>query len=324
MHTLSYFQELIEKGLSKLELDKKPAELYDPIQYMLNLGGKRMRPALLLMSNEMFGGNPEEVISPALGIEVFHNFTLLHDDIMDNAPLRRTKATVHEKWNANVAILSGDTMFVQSCQLMMKVKDHHLRKVMDLFMRTAIEVCEGQQYDMNFEKEDKVSLEEYLEMIALKTAVLLGGSLAIGAICANAKENDIENIYDFGKKLGIAFQLQDDILDAYGDIEKFGKQVGGDIISNKKTFLLISACEQAKGKQLERLTLLLNQKNFVAEEKVKTVISIYDELNIKEQAEQKMDEYFHQAMKHLKTIQVSDDRKDLLASFAEKLMVRTS
>jgi len=324
MHSLSHFQQLIEKGLSSLELDKKPAELYDPIQYMLNLGGKRMRPALLLMSNEMFGGNPEEVISPALGIEVFHNFTLLHDDIMDKAPLRRTKATVHEKWNANVAILSGDTMFVQSCQLMMKVNDKYLRKVMDLFMKTAIEVCEGQQYDMNYESIEKVSLDEYLEMIALKTAVLLGGSLAIGAICANAKDDDIENIYHFGKKLGIAFQLQDDILDAYGDAEKFGKQVGGDIISNKKTFLLISACEQAKGKQLEQLTFSLNQKDFNAEEKVKTVIAVYDELKIKEQAEQKMDQYFHEAMKHLKTIQVADERKELLVSFAEKLMVRTS
>ncbi|MBK6398390.1 MAG: polyprenyl synthetase family protein [Bacteroidetes bacterium] len=324
MHSLSHFQQLIEKGLSSLELDKKPAELYDPIQYMLNLGGKRMRPALLLMSNEMFGGNPEEVISPALGIEVFHNFTLLHDDIMDKAPLRRTKATVHEKWNANVAILSGDTMFVQSCQLMMKVNDKYLRKVMDLFMKTAIEVCEGQQYDMNYESIEKVSLDEYLEMIALKTAVLLGGSLAIGAICANAKDDDIENIYHFGKKLGIAFQLQDDILDAYGDAEKFGKQVGGDIISNKKTFLLISACEQAKGKQLEQLTFSLNQKDFIAEEKVKTVIDVYDELKIKEQAEQKMDQYFQEAMKHLKTIQVADERKELLVSFAEKLMVRTS
>ena len=324
MHSLSHFQQLIEKGLSSLELDKKPAELYDPIQYMLNLGGKRMRPALLLMSNEMFGGNPEEVISPALGIEVFHNFTLLHDDIMDKAPLRRTKATVHEKWNANVAILSGDTMFVQSCQLMMKVNDKYLRKVMDLFMKTAIEVCEGQQYDMNYESIEKVSLDEYLEMIALKTAVLLGGSLAIGAICANAKDVDIENIYHFGKNLGIAFQLQDDILDASGDAEKFGKQVGGDIISNKKTFLLISACEQAKGKQLEQLTFSLNQKDFNAEEKVKTVIAVYDELKIKEQAEQKMDQYFQEAMKHLKTIQVADERKELLVSFAEKLMVRTS
>jgi geranylgeranyl diphosphate synthase, type II len=324
MHSLSHFQELIEKGLSSLELDKRPAELYDPIQYMLNLGGKRMRPALLLMSNEMFGGNPESVISPALGIEVFHNFTLLHDDIMDKAPLRRSKATVHEKWNANVAILSGDTMFVQSCQLMMMVNDKHLRKVMDLFMKTAIEVCEGQQYDMNYESIDKVSLDEYLEMIALKTAVLLGGSLAIGAICADANNKDIDNIYHFGKKLGIAFQLQDDILDAYGDAEKFGKQVGGDIISNKKTFLLISACEQAKGKQLEQLTFLLNQKDFNAEEKVKTVISVYDELKIKEQAEQKMDQYFQEAMKHLKAIHVADARKELLVTFAEKLMVRTS
>ncbi len=324
MHSLSHFQQLIEKGLSSLELNKKPAELYDPIQYMLNLGGKRMRPALLLMSNEMFGGNPEEVISPALGIEVFHNFTLLHDDIMDKAPLRRSKETVHEKWNANVAILSGDTMFVQSCQLMMKVCDKHLRKVMDLFMTTAIEVCEGQQYDMNYESIENVSIDEYLEMISLKTAVLLGGSLAIGAICANANENDIDNIYNFGKKLGIAFQLQDDILDVYGDAEKFGKQVGGDILANKKTFLLISACEQAKEKQLEKLKFLLNQKDFNPDEKIRSVIAVYDDLKIKEQADQKMDQYFQEAMKHLNAIQVSVDRKELLISFAEKLMVRTS
>ncbi len=324
MHTLSHFQELIENGLSKLELDKKPKELYDPIQYMLNLGGKRLRPALLLMSNEMFGGNPAEAISPALGIEVFHNFTLLHDDIMDKAPLRRSKETVHEKWNSNIAILSGDTMFVQSCQLMMQVNDKYLREVMDMFLKTSIEVCEGQQYDMNFETIDKVNINEYLEMISLKTAVLLGGSLAIGAICADANEDDILNIYQFGKKLGIAFQLHDDILDVYGDAEKFGKQVGGDIIANKKTFLLISACEQAKDEQLKSLQIWLDKKEFNASEKVNAVMSIFDTLNIKEQAEKKMDLYFQEAMSHLKAIHVDDSKKELMISFAEKLMVRTS
>ncbi|HQV98953.1 MAG TPA: polyprenyl synthetase family protein [Bacteroidia bacterium] len=324
MHTLSYFQELIEKGLLKLQLDKNPKELYDPIQYMLNLGGKRMRPALLLMSNEMFGGNPEEVLSPALGIEVFHNFTLMHDDIMDKAPLRRSKETVHEKWNPNIAILSGDTMFVQSCQLMMQVNDKHLRKVMDMFHKTSIEVCEGQQFDMNFETIDKVSIDEYLEMIALKTAVLLGGSLAIGAICADAFESDIQNIYQFGKKLGIAFQLQDDLLDVYGDAEKFGKQVGGDIIANKKTFLLISACEQAKGDQLKSLQSWLDKKEFNSSDKVNAVMSIFNDLNIKEQTEKKMDQFFHEAMSHLNAVTVNDSKKELMISFAEKLMVRTS
>lgn len=324
MHTLPYFQELIEKGLSKLDLDKKPVELYDPIQYMLNLGGKRLRPALLLMSNEMFGGNPEEVLSPALGIEVFHNFTLLHDDIMDKAPLRRSKATVHAKWNSDIAILSGDTMFVQACQLMMAVNDKHLRKTMDMFLKTSIEVCEGQQYDMNFESIEKVSIDEYLEMISLKTAVLLAGSLAIGAICAEAIEEDIDHIYQFGKNLGIAFQLHDDILDVYGDSEKFGKQIGGDILANKKTYLLITACELAKGNQSQLLNSWINKKEFVASEKVDAIVSIYNELNIKEKAELKMDDYFQNAMTHLKATNVASNKKELLTAFAEKLMVRTS
>ena len=322
MQTLSYFRELIEKGLLQLKPDQKPVELYEPIQYLLNLGGKRMRPVLLLMSNEMFGGNPEEVVSPALGIEVFHNFTLMHDDIMDKAPLRRSKATVHEKWNSNIAILSGDTMFVQACQLMMMVNEKHLRQVMDVFLKTAIEVCEGQQYDMNFESIDKVTIDEYLEMIALKTAVLLGGSLAIGAICADAKKADIDHIYQFGKKLGIAFQLQDDILDVYGNAEKFGKQVGGDIIANKKTFLLISACEQANNEQLELLQNWINKKEFDATEKITSVLSIYDSLKIKDQAEIKIDQYFHEAMSHLNAIQVDESGKAQLKSFAERLLVR--
>jgi len=236
MHEPAFFQSIIEEEIKKISLGSSPRELYEPIRYMLALGGKRLRPSLLLMSTELFGGNTKDAISPALGIEVFHNFTLLHDDIMDKAPLRRSQETVHKKWNPDIAILSGDTMFVKSCELMMKVDDGILRKVMTLFYETATEVCEGQQLDMNFESRSSVTIDEYIHMISLKTAMLLGCSMKTGAWIANANEADANHLYDFGKNIGIAFQLHDDILDVYGDELKFGKQVGGDIIANKKLF----------------------------------------------------------------------------------------
>ena len=322
MQSLSHFQQQIEKGLKDLSLDGKPVELYEPIRYMLQLGGKRIRPALLLMSHEMFGGNPDSVLNAALGIEVFHNFTLMHDDIMDKAPLRRSQQTVHEKWNTNIAILSGDTMFVQSCQLMTDVKNEHVKDVLRVFYKTAIEVCEGQQWDMNFESLESVSIDEYIHMISLKTAVLLGCSLSVGAICANAPKSDSDHLYEFGKNLGIAFQLQDDILDAYGDAEKFGKQVGGDILSNKKTFLLITALEQAKGETAIELKNWIQSKSFDAEKKVTAVKQIFDSLSIRSQAEAAMNSFFVTAMKHLKAINLPSAKKELLTDFAEKLMVR--
>jgi geranylgeranyl diphosphate synthase type II len=322
MQSIAHFQQKIEKGLQNLSSDGKPAELYEPIRYMLQLGGKRIRPALLLMSHEMFGGNPDDVMNPALGIEVFHNFTLLHDDIMDKAPLRRSQQTVHEKWNTDIAILSGDTMFVQSCQLMMDVKSDHIKDVLHLFFKTAIEVCEGQQWDMNFESLDSVSIDEYIHMIGLKTAVLLGCSLSVGAICANAPKSDSDHLYEFGKNLGVAFQLQDDILDAYGDAEKFGKQVGGDIISNKKTFLLITALQQAKGDVSVELKQWTQSKSFDPKKKVEAVKAIFDSLSIRSQAEAAMNSYFVKAMKHLEDINLSATKKELLTDFAEKLMVR--
>ena len=324
MERHSQFQQLIEKGLKDLQLDKKPIELYEPIRYMLQLGGKRLRPALVLMSHDLFGGNPEKVIKPALGIEVFHNFTLLHDDIMDKAPLRRKQQTVHEKWNNDIAILSGDTMFVRACQLMSSVEIQHLPAVLNIFFKTSIEVCEGQQLDMNFEKEPIVTIDQYLEMISLKTAVLLGCALAVGAICANASPADTNHLYQFGKQLGIAFQLHDDILDVYGDSEKFGKQIGGDILSNKKTFLMISAKEQAQDELALELNKWTQPGTFDQKEKVNAVVDIFNKLSVREQAESKMNELFSDALSHLQLVQVPSERKKLLTDFAEQLMVRTS
>ena len=238
MNIIKSLQELIEKELQQIQFPDRPKNLYEPIRYMLAVGGKRARPVLVLMGCEVFNGNRTEAIPAALAIEVFHNFTLLHDDIMDNAPLRRSKPTVHNKWNNSIAILSGDAMFVKACELMMQVNDKQIRTVMDIFLRTSTEVCEGQQMDMSFEKEKNVSITDYLKMIELKTAVLLGCSLQIGAIIGGADEIQSKHLYEFGKNIGIAFQLQDDLLDVFGDAEKFGKQTGGDIISNKKTFLI--------------------------------------------------------------------------------------
>ncbi len=322
MHSEIHFQKLIEEKLKSLQLKQDPSSLYDPIRYMLNLGGKRLRPALLMMSHELYNNETENIIQPALGIEVFHNFTLLHDDIMDKAPLRRTKETVHKKWNPDIAILSGDTMFVLSCQLLMDVKKEFQNDVMQIFFRTAIEVCEGQQMDMDFESKHNVTIDEYLDMIGRKTAALIGCSMHIGALCAGAELSDSKHLYAFGKNLGIAFQLHDDILDVYGDAKKFGKQVGGDILSNKKTFLLLTAFEKAKGKDLAELKKWLNATDFIAEEKVASVTHVYENLSIRNDATEKMDYYFRIALNELDAVNVSSVRKSALLELAEKLMVR--
>jgi len=324
LNSLSTLQQLIAKEIElyTANLTKQPAELYDPISYILHLGGKRMRPALLLMACEMFDGDIQKALKPALGIETFHNFTLLHDDIMDKAPLRRNKATVHERWNNDIAILSGDTMFVKSYQLMMHVEDSKLREVLDIFCKTAVEVCEGQQYDMNFESLDKVSIDEYLHMITLKTAVLLAASLQIGGILGGANTIDAHHLYEFGKNIGIAFQLQDDILDVYGDSAKFGKQVGGDILSNKKTYLLLSALEIATGEILEELKAWIENKNFIAAEKVTAITAIYTKLSIRKIAESKMHEFHQKAMHHYHAFSVDTEKKNMLLQFSESLLVR--
>ncbi len=322
MHSENHFREIIESELAKLNLSNKPARLYDPIRYMISLGGKRLRPALLMMCNELFENDPMEVLSPALGIEVFHNFTLLHDDIMDKAPIRRSRETVHKKWNPDIAILSGDTMFVLSCQLMMKVKSDYLQDVMDMFLKTAIEVCEGQQYDMDFETEVSVTIPDYIKMIGLKTATLLGCSAYIGALCSGAGKENAMHLYNFGKNLGIAFQLQDDLLDVYGESEKFGKQVGGDILSNKKTFLLLSALEKSGSKEKSELQYWLHKTDFVPVKKIESIVSIYDKLDIKNHATEVKNQYFSLAMKELEVVDLPVSRKKLLIELTDRLMVR--
>ena len=322
MKKLQDLQLFIETAITKLDIPAHPADLYEPVRYILSLGGKRMRPALLLMACDLFGGVVEAAISPALAIEVFHNFTLVHDDIMDNAPLRRGKATVHERWGQNAGILSGDVMLVQAYQLMMQVDNRILREVLEVFSQTAVGVCEGQQMDMDFEKRDDVHIDEYLNMIRLKTSVLLGGALKIGALIGGASREDAEHLHSFGEHLGIAFQLQDDILDVFGDPDKFGKQVGGDILSNKKTYLLLKAMELADRAQANELNNWLNGKAFDAAEKVRAVTSIYNHLNVREHAGHEMDNHAEKAFAALGKIGLPDEKKRYLRSFADGLLVR--
>jgi len=315
-------QALISSSVNQLSYPDYPAQLYEPISYILSLGGKRMRPALLLMACELFGGDVNKAIPPALAIEVFHNFTLMHDDIMDKAPLRRGKTTVHERWNQNVAILSGDVMLIQGYMLMMQVDNSILRQVLDIFNQTAVGVCEGQQIDMEFETRDVVDINEYINMIRLKTAVVLGGALKIGALIGGAPQQDADLLSAFGEQLGIAFQLQDDILDVYGDPEKFGKQVGGDIISNKKTYLLIKALELAQGEQAIELNALLNASHLDNAEKVSAVTRIYNELDIRQYAETAMQTYADKAFEALEQINLPNEHKQYLHHFADGLLVR--
>lgn len=322
MNKLQDLQLLIEDAVGNLSFPANPAELYEPITYIMSIGGKRMRPALLLMACDMFGGDVKKALPPALAIEVFHNFTLVHDDIMDNAPLRRGKATVHEKWNPNVGILSGDVMLVEAYKLMMQVDDSIFRPVLEIFSNTAVGVCEGQQFDMGFEQQSEVEIDAYINMIRLKTAVLLGGALKIGALIGGGGIEDAQLLYTFGEQLGIAFQLQDDILDVYGDPEKFGKQVGGDIISNKKTFLLIKALELAGAHEKQVLNQWINAVDFDAAEKVSAVTSVYNTLNIRQQAEEAMQKYAAVGFEALDKLSVTEDKKQFLRSFADGLMVR--
>lgn len=322
MHSISEIEDLIKQKIEAITLPDSPAELYSPIKYILSLGGKRMRPSLVLMACDLFGGNIHKALPGALAIEVFHNFTLLHDDIMDNAPLRRGQATVHTKWNNNVAILSGDVMLVESYRLLAMLAPELLPELLKIFNDTAAGVCEGQQFDMNFETMPEVLIADYIEMIRLKTAILLGASLKIGALIAGATSDEADALYRFGVNLGIAFQLQDDILDVYGDPEKFGKQVGGDILSNKKTFLLINARRLAEGSDKKELEHWISAESVDAVQKVSAVTNIYNRLNIRQLAQQAMNDFADQALKALDSISVPDDRKYLLRTFAVKLTER--
>jgi geranylgeranyl diphosphate synthase type II len=323
MHTIAELQAKIEQALTDLSFNNSPPELYNPVRYMLSLGGKRMRPLLVMMGCDMFKGNIDKAVSAAIGIELFHNFTLLHDDIMDKAPLRRSKQTVHEKWNINVAILSGDAMFVKSFQLMMMVEDRIVKGTVDIFSRTAIEVCEGQQLDMNFEMQKDIRIADYVNMISSKTAVLLGASLQIGALIAGAPTVDAHNLYNFGKNIGIAFQLQDDLLDVYGDQSKFGKQVGGDILSNKKTFLFLKAMEvldDSSRKTLENF--YSNASITTADEKLDAVISLFNNAHIKQYAKDEMQHFHNNALQHFSEVHLPAEAKKPLLDFCETLMMR--
>jgi geranylgeranyl diphosphate synthase type II len=322
MHSIEQLQNIINKAIAETKYTAKPAELYEPISYLMKLGGKRMRPVLVLVSTELFGGDVLKALDAAIGIELFHNFTLMHDDIMDKAPLRRGNPTVHVKWNESAAILSGDVMFVEAYKLMIRVDDLILRKVLDIFSDTASGVCQGQQADMNFEKRDHVSLEEYIEMIRLKTAVLLAGSMQIGALIGGADKEQADLLYEFGENLGLAFQLQDDILDVYGDPEKFGKQVGGDILADKKTFLLIKARELAREESASELDKWLNKPDVLPDNKVNAITSVYNSLGVRKLAEAEMENYVRKALNALDKITVENSKKELLRGFAEQLLIR--
>ena len=320
--SITSFSDLINNRIENLEIENKPENLYDPIGYILSLGGKRLRPLMALLSYNLFKDDPKDALDASIGIEVFHNFTLVHDDIMDEAPLRRSKPTVHKKWNPNIAILSGDVMLVKAYELIMQVEDIHLRKVLDAFNSCAKGVCEGQQIDMDFESKQDVDEEEYLAMIRLKTAVLLGFSMELGAIIGGATDTQIKDLKSFGENLGIGFQLKDDILDVYGDHEKFGKQVGGDIIANKKTFLWIEAWKNADPQSREKLEFWSKANDFDAEEKVSEVTNIYDFLEIKSLSEKKMNSYFDKAIDILNQLDVKEQGKQTLLSFSERLIAR--
>jgi len=322
MKDIRAYQDIILSELQKLESDWKDTDLYHPIRHILSIGGKRIRPVLTLMATDFFQGDLTKSYKPALGIELFHNFTLLQDDIMDEAPLRRGKPTAHLQWGENKTILAGDVMFSKAFSLVTSCEDRYLRSVLDLFNETAIEVCEGQHMDMEFETRNDVSISEYLDMIRLKTAVILGCALKLGAILSDASPKDANAIYDFGVNLGIAFQIQDDILDVFAKDKTFGKQAGGDIIANKKTYLLIKALEDANQQQQSALKYWMKETDFNANQKVAEVTSIFSELQIREHAQQVMEHYYQSAIVALRSIDVPGKNKLYLETFARTIMKR--
>jgi geranylgeranyl diphosphate synthase type II len=324
MSPLENYQHWLSIEIKKQKYGKHPASLYEPIRYLMSLEGKRLRPMLTLLSYSLFKEDVRSVVPVAVAVEAFHNFTLMHDDIMDKAPLRRGNATVHEKWNVNTAILSGDVMLVKVYDMFLKLDASQLKTVLDAFNKCASEVCEGQQWDMEFETTDHVTEAQYINMIRLKTAVLLGFSLELGAILANASGEDRKSLRDFGINIGIGFQLKDDLLDAYADPKKFGKQVGGDIIANKKTFLLIKALEKAKGATKKNLEAWLATKKFGKQAKVTAVKKIYDQLGIPFGVEKKMNQFFNKGFQNLEGIQGRSTEKELLKKFTEALIERQS
>ncbi len=322
MKTAKEIQDTVKELFEKESFIQQPKELYDPIDYTLALGGKRLRPTLLLASCEMFGGDICLAASAAVGIEVFHNFTLLHDDLMDKSPLRRGKETVYRRWNENIAILSGDTMFALAYRYFLRQWHPNMEAILKTFTETAIGVCDGQQYDMNFESQSDVSIADYMKMIELKTAILLAGAMKIGALYAEASEKDIDTLYRAGISIGLAFQLQDDLLDAYGDVAVFGKQTGTDIKDNKKTYLYLTALQDADSTQQQTLRQLFATTPENPEEKIKTVIGIYNQLNIKQKVEQEIDRLFDEGQKLINAISVGEERKTTLKQIINQLLGR--
>ena len=322
MYSIEQVRTYIDKSIKELVFNKEPKELYEPIHYVFGTGGKRLRPLITLMACNLFDDNLDGALTPALGLEIFHNFTLLHDDIMDEADLRRNHPTVHKKWDQNVAILSGDVMAILAYEYITSCNINVLPDVIKVFNTTARQVCEGQQFDMNFEKLNQVTVEEYLKMIEMKTSVLLAGCMQIGAIIGGAKKEDAELLYNFGRDIGMAFQVQDDLLDTYGDTEVFGKRIGGDIIANKKTFLLIKALEKADSKQNGILNKLINESNNNHQEKIDAVKGIYDDLNIKNLTSDLAGDYFKNALVNLDKVQVPEEKKVHLKQLAELLLKR--
>jgi geranylgeranyl diphosphate synthase, type II len=319
MQALEALNKLLSIHLNNLQFPQEPAGLYQPIEYILKLGGKRVRPLLTLLTTELFGEDAEKAIDAALAVELFHNFSLIHDDIMDDAPLRRGQLTVHEKWNINTGILSGDAMLILAYRYFEQYEPKVFRELAKLFTKTALEVCEGQQWDVDFENRTDVDITEYLKMIEYKTAVLIGAAMKMGAIIANASEKDQQLIYDFGVNLGIAFQIQDDYLDAFGNPETFGKQVGGDIIENKKTFLYIHAQAQGANQGLHQWS---GDKNIDVEEKITAVKSIFDQFGASKAAVEAIERYTHMAFDCLHHIDLSDQKKQILREFGLELMNR--
>lgn len=325
MEKVSALQELFFARLEQESLrisQTEPVNLYRPVKYILDIGGKRLRPAMVLLSSELFGGNQEDAMKAALSVEIFHNFTLLHDDIMDNADIRRGRPTVHNQYDTNTAILSGDAMSIHAYEYLLQCETPNIMPVIKLFTRTAIEVCEGQQYDMDFETRIDVTVEEYIEMIRLKTGVLLACCFKTGALLGNASAQDAQLMYDFGINLGLAFQLQDDYLDTYGDVNVFGKRIGGDILCNKKTYLLIQALKNASPELRADLSSWIDKKDFDEEEKIAAVKAIYNKIGVADINQRAIDAYYEQAVACSNALQLAEDKKTILFDLVDAIMKR--
>ena len=322
MRTSDELLKMVNDYIEDATITRQPTPLYDPIQYVLPIAGKRIRPVLLLLTYNMYRDDIERVMPTAVGLETYHNYTLLHDDLMDKADMRRGMPTVHRKWDDNTAILSGDSMLVVAFQRVAQCPAENLQDILSLFTMTALEIGEGQQYDMDFENRMDVTEDEYIEMIRLKTSVLLACAVKMGAIMAGASDEDAKNLYAFGEKLGLAFQLQDDLLDVYGDPKVFGKAIGGDITSNKKTYMLINAILRANNEQREELIKWITTDNFDKEEKIKAVTKLYNKIGIRQLCEKKINDYFAEALTYLEKVNVPEEKKTALQRFTDQMMHR--